>query len=233
MQLKSVVRPALFREKGKPLIVDIARAKNGMSLVSLSTSSNYQNIPKQLLELYLTTTQNVEFSVPQGVEDKFINLLTSSLIKPEFELNTIKTELSELISFILVYDLDGNYIFSTAKSSESVDLIKDEISVLIKNQYRDKLTGKEFPDIIGLKKLHDSVIWHFKVFDRIFVFFTYQISESTEFNTAKTDLLTFINNEISRFVLLAQQEDGKTIAKDKLSSDLGEITLSRIILEGE
>ena len=185
MQLKDIVRPTLLNlsvEQDKPLYVDYAKAPNGISLVSISTSPDFQQLPINLLSYYAPLQINIENPEYAGWAENFEKAIEGPLGEDASIywkiLSKIKTDLAELVSFILVYDENGNYLSSTAKSHNNQkgisDPLLDSISRYIKQEY---LLSKyqDNVSLIGAKRLRDSVIWHFKCYDKIFVFFTYVI----------------------------------------------------------
>ena len=224
MQLKDIVRPTLLNlsvEQNKPLYVDYAKAPNGISLVSISTSPDFQQLPTNLLSYYAPLQKNLEDTEYAGWEENFEKAIEGPLGEDASIywkiLSKIKTDLAEFVSFILVYDENGDYLFSTAKSQDSQkgipDPLLDSISRYIKQEYllskyRDNLS------LIGAKRLRDSVIWHFKCYDKIFVFFTYVIPEIYgKFDILKEEMITFISNNLDKFITASKthsEASGKT-----------------------
>ncbi len=224
MQLKDIVRPTLLNlsvEQNKPLYVDYAKAPNGISLVSVSTSPDFQQLPTNLLSYYAPLQKNLEDTEYVGWEENFEKAIEGPLGEDASIywkiLSKIKTDLAEFVSFILVYDETGNYLFSTAKSHNNQkgisDPLLDSISRYIKQEYllskyQDNLS------LIGAKRLRDSVIWHFKCYDKIFVFFTYVIPEIYgKFDILKEEMITFISNNLDKFITASKthsEASGKT-----------------------
>lgn len=224
MQLKDIVRPTLLDlsvEQNKPLYVDYAKAPNGISLVSVSTSPDFQQLPTNLLSYYAPLQKNLEDPEYAGWEENFEKAIEGPLGEDASIywkiLSKIKTDLAEFVSFILVYDENGDYLFSTAKSQNVQkgisDPLLDSISRYIKQEYllskyRDNLS------LIGAKRLRDSVIWHFKCYDKIFVFFTYVIPEIYgKFDILKEEMITFISNNLDKFITASKthyEYSGKT-----------------------
>jgi hypothetical protein len=132
-------------------------------------------------------------------------------------LNRIKRDLADVVSFILVYDNNGKFLFSTSKKPE-VD-IADPLLTAISHYVKRQYVGSKFESktLIGSKKLSSSVIWHFRCFDKIFVFFTYKIPEMHTFDTLKSEMLTFISNNLEKFISSIQlfpkkeEENDRTI----------------------
>jgi hypothetical protein len=214
MQLKDIVRPILLDlavDQNKPLYVDYAKAPNGISLVSLATSNEFQQMPINLLNHYTPLQaypENPEFA---GLDENFEKAIEGPLGEDAAiywkVLSKIKSDLAEFVSFILVYDENGDYLFSTAKGYDQDDIsdpLLESISRYIKqeyllNKYRDNLS------LIGAKRLQNSVIWHFKCYDRIFVFFTYIIPEIYgKFDILKEEMITFISNNLEKFITAAK-----------------------------
>ncbi|MFX0087957.1 MAG: hypothetical protein ACFFAU_20055 [Candidatus Hodarchaeota archaeon] len=212
MQLKDIVRPKLTElmtngEEKKPVYVDYAKTPNGIALVSLSDSPDFQQLPLNLLAQYAPLRKDFEKSENEYMDDH----LDKALGEPISEdvsiyhriLTQIKSDLSEFVSFILVYDEEGDYLFSTAKKHESNYTLSDpllsSISQYIKQEYIMR-KYKENLSLIGAKRLHDSIIWHFKCYDRIFVFFTYRVPDMHTFSTLKSEMITFIANNLQRFI---------------------------------
>ncbi len=209
IQLKDIIRPTLTELTSKPntpIYVDYAKAENGISLLSMSTTPEFQQLPGHLLSQYVPFQSGTNFSVSDSWEENFEEAIESPLGEDaaiyKHILGKIKLDLADFISFILVYDSEGNYLFSTAKQQELkgvTDPLLNSISQYIKREYllqkyRENLT------LIGAKRLHDSVIWHFKCFDKIFVFFTYLIPDLYDFDTLKTEMITFITNNLEKFI---------------------------------
>lgn len=209
MQLKDIVQPSLLDvtvEENKPLYVEYAKAPNGISLVSLSTSPEFQQLPINLLSHYTPLQTNLENPEFAGWDENFEKAIEGPLGEDAAiywkVLSKIKTDLAEFVSFILVYDEDGNYLFSTAKNHQDdiSDPLLESISRYIKQEYllrkyRDSMS------LIGAKRLRDSVIWHFKCYDKIFVFFTYIIPEIYgKFDILKEEMITFIANNLEKFI---------------------------------
>ncbi len=214
MQLKDIVRPILLDlavDQNKPLYVDYAKAPNGVSLVSLATSNEFQQLPSNLLDHYTPLQANLETPEFAGLDENFEKAIEGPLGEDAAiywkVLSKIKSDLAEFVSFILVYDENGDYLFSTAKGYEQDDIsdpLLESISRYIKqeyllNKYRDNLS------LIGAKRLQNSVIWHFKCYDRIFVFFTYIIPEIYgKFDILKEEMITFISNNLEKFITAAK-----------------------------
>ncbi|MFW9902903.1 MAG: hypothetical protein ACFFFH_01105 [Candidatus Thorarchaeota archaeon] len=214
MQLKDIVRPILLDltvKQNKPLYVDYAKAPNGISLVSLANSNEFQQLPSNLLSHYTPLQTNVENPEFSGLDENFEKAIEGPLGEDAAiywkVLSKIKSDLAEFVSFILVYDENGDYLFSTAKSYDQNDIsdpLLESISRYIKqeyllNKYRDSLS------LIGAKRLQNSVIWHFKCYDRIFVFFTYIIPEIYgKFDILKEEMITFISNNLEKFITAAK-----------------------------
>ncbi|MFX1508584.1 MAG: hypothetical protein ACFFDC_21080 [Promethearchaeota archaeon] len=218
MQLKDIVRPILVDltvDQNKPLYVDYAKAPNGISLVSLATSNEFQQLPSNLLSHYTPLQTNIEDPEFSGLDENLDENFEKAIEGPLGEdaaiywkvLSKIKSDLAEFVSFILVYDENGDYLFSTAKGHDQNDIsdpLLESISRYIKqeyllNKYRDSLS------LIGAKRLQNSVIWHFKCYDRIFVFFTYIIPEIYgKFDILKEEMITFISNNLEKFITAAK-----------------------------
>ncbi|MFX0124792.1 MAG: hypothetical protein ACFFAE_14270 [Candidatus Hodarchaeota archaeon] len=213
IQLKEIVRPILLDltgDQNKPLYIDYARAPNGISLVSLATSNEFQQLPSNLLSHYTPLRTNLENPEFTGIDENFEKAIEGPLGEDAAiywkVLSKIKSDLAEFVSFILVYDENGDYLFSTAKSHQNdiTDPLLESISRYIKqeyllNKYRDSLS------LIGAKRLQNSVIWHFKCYDRIFVFFTYIIPEIYgKFDILKEEMITFISNNLEKFITAAK-----------------------------
>lgn len=210
MQLKDIVRPILLDlaiDENKPLHIDYAKAPNGVSLVSLATSNEFQQLPTNLLSHYTQLQTNLENPEYEELDENFEKAIEGPLGEDATiywkVLSKIKSDLAEFVSFILVYDENGNYLFSTAKNHNQDDIsdpLLESISKYIKQEYlldkyRDSLS------LIGAKRLKNSVIWHFKCYDRIFVFFTYIIPEIYgQFDILKEEMITFISNNFEKFI---------------------------------
>ncbi len=209
IQLKDIIKPTLIDLTGKPnspIYVDYAKAESGISLLSLATSPEFQQLPGHLLSQYVPFQSDIKVSSADSWEKNFEEAIESPLGEDaaiyKNILGKIKIDLADFVSFILVYDYEGNYLFSTAKQQELQgvsDPLLNSISQYIKREYlmhryRENLT------LIGAKRLHDSVIWHFKCFDKIFVFFTYIIPDLYNFDILKTEMITFITNNLEKFI---------------------------------
>ncbi len=143
MQLKEIVRPTLIdittdKETDKPLYVDYAKAPDGISLISLSTSPEFQQLPVNLLKHYSPLRGDFDKSIGDW-DERFTEIVGDPLNEDAAIywriLSKIKRDLSEFVSFILVYDPDGNYLFSTARNQERGSLpdpLLDSISRYIK-----------------------------------------------------------------------------------------------------
>ena len=209
MQLKKIIRPTmtdLTKKPDLPLYVDCAKAENGISLVSIATTPDFQNLPSTLLNQYAPQQIDKELPDIKEWENDFITSLETPA-KDDISLyrnilNKIKGDIEEYISFILVYDEHGNYLFSTAKHKKLFDVsdpLLDSISQYIKNEYVNQ-KYKENLTLIGAKRLDNSVIWHFKCHDKIFVFFTYIIPDLYDFDILKSEMITFISNNLEKFI---------------------------------
>ena len=209
IQLKNIIKPTLTDLTGKPnspIYVDYAKADSGISLLSMATSPEFQQLPGHLLSQYIPFQTDNTLSGADSWERNFEEAMESPLGEDaaiyKNILSKIKVDLADFVSFILVYDYEGNYLFSTAKQQELqgvADPLLNSISEYIKreylmNKYRENLS------LIGAKRLHDSVIWHFKCFDKIFVFFTYIIPDLYNFDILKTEMITFIANNLEKFI---------------------------------
>ncbi|MFX0013753.1 MAG: hypothetical protein ACFFB2_03230 [Promethearchaeota archaeon] len=215
IQLKDIIRPTLLDltvEQNKPLYVEYAKAPNGISLVSLATSPEFQQLPMNLLSHYAPLQTNLDNPEYAGLDENFEKAIEGPLGEDAAiywkVLSRIKSDLAEFVSFILVYDEDGNYLFSTARShhqSDITDPLLDSISKYIRQEYllqkyQDNLS------LIGAKRLENSVIWHFKCFDKIFVFFTYIIPEIYgKFDILKEEMITFIANNLEKFIIASKK----------------------------
>ena len=229
MQLKDVVRPTLLDlsvEKNKPLYVDYAKAPNGISLVSISTSPEFQQIPANLLSHYTSLQTNLDNPEYDVWEESFEKAIEGPLGEEASiywkVLSTIKTDLAEFVSFILVYDDDGNYLFSTAKKQDQND-ISDPLLASISKYIKQEYILRKYRDnmsLIGAKRLHDSVIWHFKCYNKIFVFFTYVIPEIYgKFDILKEEMITFISNNLEKFIT-ASKTHSESLFSPKTSDDI-------------
>lgn len=214
IQLKDIVRPTLLdisKKENKPLYVDYAKAPNGISLVSISTSPEFQQLPTNLLSHYSPMQANLENPEYVGLEENFEKAIEGPLGEDASIywkiLSKIKTDLEEFVSFILVYDENGNYLFSTAKSQTHED-ISDPLLASISNYIKQEYLLSKYRDnmsLIGAKRLRDSVIWHFKCYDKIFVFFTYVIPEIYgKFDILKEEMITFIANNLEEFIAASE-----------------------------
>ena len=229
MQLKDIVKPILVDltiEQHKPLYVDYAKAPNGISLVSLATSNEFQQLPSNLLSHYTPLQTNIENPEFSGLDENFEKAIEGPLGEDSAiywkVLSKIKSDLAEFVSFILVYDENGDYLFSTARSHTHDDIsdpLLESISRYIKqeyllNKYRDSLS------LIGAKRLQNSVIWHFKCYDRIFVFFTYIIPEIYgKFDILKEEMITFISNNLEKFITAAKtHSDSSFVTSEDIKS---------------
>ncbi len=209
VQLKDILEPTLTDLTGKPnspIYVDYAKAESGISLLSMASSPDFQQLPGHLLSQYAPLQTDTNLSGADSWEKNFEEAMESPLGEDaaiyKHILSKIKTDLADFVSFILVYDYEGNYLFSTAKQQEHqgvADPLLNSISQYIKREY---LMSKyrESLSLIGVKRLHDSVIWHFKCFDKIFVFFTYVIPDLYDFDILKTEMITFITNNLEKFI---------------------------------
>ncbi|MHA2225133.1 MAG: hypothetical protein ACXAC8_08005 [Candidatus Hodarchaeales archaeon] len=231
MQLKDVVRPTLTDisvEANKPLYVEHAKAPNGISLVSVSTSPEFQQLPMNLLAHY--TPQKADLDrFPEWDED-----LEKVIESPLGEdatiyrkiLSQIKTDLAEFVSFILVFDSEGNYQFSTAKNQEQ-NKLSDPLLISISNYIKQEYLLSKYREnlsLIGAKRLHDSVIWHFKCYDKIFVFFTYHIPDLyMDFDILKAEMITFIANNLEKFI------DASKTHSEHLNKSTQDIKTTRFI----
>ncbi|MFX1516121.1 MAG: hypothetical protein ACFFC6_07425 [Promethearchaeota archaeon] len=229
MQLKDIVRPILLDltvDQNKPLYVDYAKAPNGISLVSLATSNEFQQLPSNLLSHYTPLQTNIENPEFSGLDENFERAIEGPLGEDAAiywkVLSKIKSDLAEFVSFILVYDEKGDYLFSTARNHKQDDIsdpLLESISKYIRqeyllNKYRDSLS------LIGAKRLQNSVIWHFKCYDRIFVFFTYIIPEIYgKFDILKEEMITFISNNLDKFITAAKtHSDSSYVTSEDIRS---------------
>jgi len=232
MQLKGIVRPTLLQisQDGNlktPLYVDYAKdPSNGLSLVSISTSPEFQQLPTSLLDQFPVFQNDLE---KYGYE-KFESDFEQALVEPLNEdaaiywkiLKQIRNDLAEFVSFILVYDKNGNYLFSTSKNDKQFivsDPLLESISHYIKNEY----IGRRFKNnlsLIGVKKLSSSIIWHFKCFDRIIVFFTYLIPDMYDFEMLKSEMINYLCNNLEKFIRATQShpKNPSKVKKDLTSS---------------
>jgi len=213
IQLKDIVRPTLSKliteeESDKPIYVDYAKAPNGIALVSLSDSPEFQQLPLNLLAQYAPLHKNFDITGNESIDDHLDKALGDPISEDAAIywriLTQIKSDLAEFVSFILVYDKEGDYLFSTARKHDSSnsslpDPLLSSISRYIKQEYIMR-KYKDNLSLIGAKRLHDSIIWHFKCYDRIFVFFTYHMPEMHTFSTLKSEMITFIANNLERFI---------------------------------
>ncbi|WP_455140893.1 hypothetical protein [Candidatus Hodarchaeum mangrovi] len=206
-QLKEVVRPTLVEiteETDHPIFVDYTKTQNGMALITLSTSSEFQNLSKTLLSQHLPMLDDLKGSLnlwengfDQILEDR--SLADDSTIYKRI-LGQIKKDLGGLISFILVYDDKGEFLFSTSRNQDN-PLISDSIIPTISRFVKYEYIFHKRPDsILGAKQLKDSVIWHFKCYNRIFVFLTYRVPDMHTFCTIKSEMITFISNNLEKFI---------------------------------
>ncbi|MHA1978120.1 MAG: hypothetical protein ACW98F_02995 [Candidatus Hodarchaeales archaeon] len=209
IQLKDIIKPTLTDLTGKsnlPIYVDYAKAESGISLLSMATTAEFQQLPGHLLSQYIPFQTDTNLSGADSWERNFEEAMESPLgedaVIYKNILGKIKVDLADFISFILVYDYEGNYLFSTAKQQELqgvADPLLNSISQYIKREYLMH-KYRENLSLIGAKRLHDSVIWHFKCFDKIFVFFTYVIPDLYDFEILKTEMITFITNNLEKFI---------------------------------
>ncbi len=212
MQLKDIVRPTLSKlcvdeEINKPVYVDYAKAPNGIALVSLSDSPEFQQLPLNLLAQYAPLHKNFEIT-GNGDLDSQLNDALGDPISEDASiywqiLTQIKSDLAEFVSFILVYDEKGDYLFSTAKKRDDDSSLPDPLLASISQYIKQEYIMRKYKDnmsLIGAKRLRDSIIWHFKCYDRIFVFFTYRVPEMHTFSSLKSEMITFIANNLERFI---------------------------------
>ncbi|UCE13989.1 MAG: hypothetical protein JSV04_02135, partial [Candidatus Heimdallarchaeota archaeon] len=130
MQLKDIVRPTMLKdlsiEPNKPLYVDHAKAANGISLVSISTSAEFQQLPRNLLTHYAPLQADLDHPEYHRWDENFEKAIEGPLGEDAAIyrkiLLQIKGDLAEFVSFILVFDAEGNYLFSTAKNQEQYRL---------------------------------------------------------------------------------------------------------------
>ena len=212
IQLKDIVRPTLSKliteeESDKPIYVDYAKAPNGIALVSLSDSPEFQQLPLNLLAQYAPLHKNFEPSENGDLDDHLDQALGDPISEDASIywriLTQIKSDLAEFVSFILVYNEKGDYLFSTAKKRESDSNLSDPLLASISQYIKQEYLMRKYKDnlsLIGSKRLHDSIIWHFKCYDKIFVFFTYRMPEMHTFSTLKSEMITFISNNLERFI---------------------------------
>jgi hypothetical protein len=210
MQLKDILQPTLLElatKPNSPLYVDYAKVENGIALVSLATTPDFQKLPSSLLNNYTPNQADLAFPVSDKFWEKNFEISIGNSFPEESSiyrkiLGKIKVDLEQFISFILVYDDQGTYLFSTAKKYENFsvsDPLLEVISQFIKREYL-KQKFKENFSLIGAKRLKNSVIWHFKCQEKIFVFFTYIIPDLYDFEILKAEMITFITNNIEKFI---------------------------------
>ena len=211
MQLKDIVKPTLvdLSQSGRidvPLFVDYARVPNGMSLVAISTSPEFQQLPSSILKEYMNLHSELDNLDYNNWAVSFEKAITAPLSEDRDIylkiLTQIKRDLAEFVSNILVYNEEGNFLFSTSKNAKEnmvSDPLLNTISRYIKQEYKMNKYRSNM-SLIGAKRLSSSVIWHFKCYDRIFVFFTYLIPEMYDFETLKTELIRFIVNNLDKFI---------------------------------
>ena len=224
-QLKEVVRPTLVEiteEADRPIFVDYTRALNGMGLITLSTSPDFQNLSKTLLSQHVSMLDDLQGSLnlwekgfDQILEDR--SLADDSTIYKRI-LSQIKKDLGGLISFILVFDDKGEFQFSTSRNQDDLfvsDSIIPLISRFVKYEY---ITQNRLDSILGAKQLKDSVIWHFKCYNRIFVFLTYRVPDMHTFCTIKSEMITFISNNLEKFVEACNWHDKELRLSNALQS---------------
>ncbi len=224
MQLKDIIRPTLTELTNKPnlpIYLDYAKADNGIAIISLATTPDFHQLPSSLLSQYAPMQVNVNKTNSDIWEQKFEETLGEDALIYKQILTHIRTNLAEFVSFILVYDDEGNYLFSTAKKKETrgvSDPLINSISKYIKQEYFLR-KYRENLSLIGAKKLHDSVIWHFKCYDKIFVFFTYVIPDLYDFDTIKTEMITFITNNLEKFISATSHFANSEISTSKIKTD--------------
>ncbi|MFX0182757.1 MAG: hypothetical protein ACFE95_06695 [Candidatus Hodarchaeota archaeon] len=211
MQLKDIVRPTVLdithkKQTKTPLYVDYARGSNGMALVSISTSPEFQQLPTAILDEYSSIFDDLENLEYDQIEANFEKAIVGPLNEDRAIywkiLSQIKKDLTKFVSFISVFDEEGKYLFSTSKNEDQYkipDPLFDAISKYVKNEYIMK-RYRENPALIGAKRLSSSVIWHFKCYDRIFVFFTYMIPDMYDFSIIESEMITFISNNLEQFI---------------------------------
>lgn len=231
-QLKGIVRPTLVQisqdgNLSTPLYVDCAKDPiNGISLVSISTSPDFRQLPISLLDQFPAFQSDLEKYRYKKFDLDFEQVLVEPLNDDAAIywkiLRNIRKDLAEFVSFILVYDENGNYLFSTSKNEKQFivsDPLLESISHHIKNEY----IGRRFKNnlsLIGVKRLSSSIIWHFKCFDRIIVFFTYLIPDMYDFETLKSEMINYLCNNLEKFIRATQShpKSSSTMKKDLSSS---------------
>ncbi|MFX0172786.1 MAG: hypothetical protein ACFE9L_12790 [Candidatus Hodarchaeota archaeon] len=230
MQLKDIVRPTLLdlthkKQTKTPLYVDYTKGPNGMALVSISTTPEFQQLPKVILDEYSSVFEDLENLEYDKIEANFEKAITGPLNEDGVIywniLTQIRKDLAKFVSFISVFDEDGRYLFSTSKKQDNYkipDPLFDAISKYVRDEYIKK-RYRDKPAIIGAKKLSSSVIWHFKCYDRIFVFFTYMIPEMYDFSILESEMITFISNNLEKFIKASRTHpDYPSKMKEKITS---------------
>ncbi|MHA1972133.1 MAG: hypothetical protein ACTSW1_04000 [Candidatus Hodarchaeales archaeon] len=216
-QLKEVVKPTILEiadAEDRPIYVDFAKNENGVALISLSTTPDFQNLPVTILSQYDVTSNNIQ-NPSDFWEKGFERILSNKSVSEDVAiyrkiLKKIKRELAEIVSFILVYDDKGEFLFSTTKNQNQSTMSDTLITKVSKYIRREYSKGNQ-RSIIGAKSLGNSILWHFKCFDRIFVMLTYRMPEMHTFHTLKSDIITFIANNIKSFIT-ASEEFSKELA---------------------
>ena len=131
-------------------------------------------------------------------------------------LQKIKRDLADIISFILVYDDQGKYMFSTSRNYNQMAISSTIITTISKYVQREYRYKRYSHSLIGAKILGNSVIWHFKCFNRIFVFLTYRMPEMHTFSSMKSDLMTFITNNLWKFISASDAHERELEAKNQV-----------------
>jgi hypothetical protein len=230
MQLKDIVRPTLLdlthkKQTKTPLYVDYAKGPNGMALVSISTTPEFQQLPKAILDEYSSVFEDLENLEYDKIEENFEKAITGPLNEDGVIywniLTQIRKDLAKFVSFISVFDEDGKYLFSTSKKQDNFkipDPLFEAISKYVRNEYVMK-RFRDKPALIGAKKLSSSVIWHFKCYDRIFVFFTYMIPDMYDFSILESEMITFISNNLEKFIKASRTHpDYPSTMKEEIAS---------------
>lgn len=173
--------------------ISLSRVKNGFTIMTFGSNITFAEIVEDLARdgtlasLQVDEGNNlVETSRKQLISRLMELIATKEAVETYFQLKQLIEDLEEhlqdKIDFIIVYDLNGNYITSTLKDPMAVTRFgKGILSRFVKNEYKDKTLVYSLNDNIKLyyrstgSGSDRTALWHVGIKNYVFVFFKHRI----------------------------------------------------------
>ncbi len=233
--------------------ISLSRLKDGFTIITFGSNLTFSEIIEDLSRngtlssLQVDDGNNLHPTSRKLLVKRLMELVsTKEAIETYFQLkqliDELKSHLQDKIDFVIVYDLEGNYITSTLNDPMAVTTFgKGILSRFVKREYADKSLVYDLNDNIKLYYRSTGYgsdrtsLWHVGINNYVYVFFKHRLRNMPP-GVISFRIESFINSHRQRFNLpyplgildCARKYLDRTLAvkKDKDSRDLEQHLIS-------